>query len=155
MALSDAKARNAKPRAKPYKISDGDGLFLMVAPSGSKYWRFRYHFGDKEKLLALGVYPEISLGDARARRTEARKAIALGEDPSAIKKEAKRQAILKASNSFEAIAREWFDHRKHEWVEKYSERLMSRLETYAFPKLGNLPIAEIKAPEVLAMLRVV
>ncbi len=103
MALSDAKARNAKPRAKPYKISDGDGLYLMVAPSGSKYWRLRYHFGDKEKLLALGVYPEISLGDARDRRTQARKAIALGDDPGAIKKEAKRQAILKSSNSFEAI----------------------------------------------------
>ena len=90
MSLSDAKARNAKPRAKPYKIADGDGLFLLIVPSGSKYWRLRYFFGGKEKLLALGVYPDVTLLDARERRAEARKVLAAGNDPGEVKKEAKR-----------------------------------------------------------------
>lgn len=106
MALSDAKVRNAKPQAKPYKITDGEGLFLLVTASGSKYWRFRYHFAGKEKLLALGVYPDVSLGDARERRAQARKILAAGNDPSETKKAAKRLVVLKAENAFEAVARE-------------------------------------------------
>jgi hypothetical protein len=86
MSLSDAKARNAKPGAKPYKISDGEGLFLLVATTGSKYWRLKYFFAGKEKLLALGVYPEISLGDAREGRARARKILAAGNDPGEVKK---------------------------------------------------------------------
>ena len=89
--LSDAKVRNAKPRTKPYKIADGEGLFLLITPSGSKYWRLKYFFAGKEKVLALGVYPEISLADARERRAQARKVLAAGNDPGEVKKEAKRQ----------------------------------------------------------------
>src|ERR1700682_937121 len=103
-ALSDAKARNAKPRSKPYKIADGDGLFLLITPSGSKYWRMRYFFGGKEKLLALGVYPEISLTDARERRAQARKVLAAGNDPGEVKKEAKRIVLQKHENTFESVA---------------------------------------------------
>src|ERR1700682_3597822 len=95
-ALSDAKARNAKPRSKPYKIADGEGLFLFITPTGSKYWRLKYFFGGKEKLLALGVYPEISLADARERRGQARKVLASGNDPGEVKKAAKRMAALKS-----------------------------------------------------------
>src|ERR1022692_273357 len=95
MSLSDASARNAKPRTKPYKIADGEGLFLLVMPSGSKYWRLKYFIAGKEKLLALGVYPEISLTDARERRAQARKVLAAGKDPGEVKKESKRLAVLK------------------------------------------------------------
>jgi len=155
MALTDVKVRNAKPQAKPYKISDGEGMFLLVTPSGSKYWRFKYYFGGKEKLLALGVYPDVSLTDARERRIQARKAVAAGSDPSEVKREAKRVARLTGENSFEAIAREWYEKREHAWVSSYSNKIMARLENYVFPKLGTRPIASITAPEVLSMLRVV
>src|SRR5579864_2677205 len=112
--LSDAKARNAKPKPKPYKITDGEGLFLLIKPSGGKYWRLKYFFGGKEKLLALGVYPGITLTDARERRAEAKKLLAKGADPGEAKKEVKRATTLKAASSLEAIAREWHEKRKHE-----------------------------------------
>src|ERR1700678_884777 len=105
MSLSDAKVCNAKPRTKPYKIADGEGLFLLVTTSGSKYWRLKYFFAGKEKLLALGVYPDVSLDNARERRGQARKTLAAGNDPSAVKKEAKRLIQLKDKNTFEAVAR--------------------------------------------------
>ncbi len=155
MALSDAKIRNAKSRSKPYKMSDGEGLFLLVTSSGSKYWRFKYHYADKEKLLSLGVYPEISLSDARERRAQARKTLAAGNDPSEVRKETKRLVVLKSENAFEVVAREWFEQRKHEWAENTATIVLTRLEKYVFPKLGTRPIADIAAPEVLSMLRVV
>ena len=129
MSLSDAKVRNTKPKAKPYKISDGDGLFLVVMPNGSKYWRLKYFFAGKEKLLAIGVYPDVTLSDARDRRTEARKALAAGNDPSHVKKESKRLTILKNENTFEAVAREWFKKRKHEWAASSIKAMETRLET--------------------------
>jgi integrase len=155
MSLSDAKVRNAKPRIKSYKIADGEGLFLVIMPSGSKYWRLKYFFAGKEKLLALGVYPEISLADARERRAQARKVLAAGNDPGEAKKEAKRLVILKSDNSFEAVAREWLEKRKHEWTPSTARTILFRLETYILPKLGPRPIADITAPEILAVLRVV
>jgi hypothetical protein len=105
MSLSDAKVRNAKPRTKPYKIADGEGLFLLIAPAGGKYWRLKYFFAGKEKLLALGVYPGISLRDARERRARAREVLAAGNDPGEAKKEAKRLVTLKSANAFEVVAR--------------------------------------------------
>ncbi len=155
MALSDAKVRNAAPKPKPYKLSDGDGLYLLVTPNGSKYWRLKYFFAGKEKLLALGVYPEVSLGDARERRTQARKTLAGGTDPGEAKKEAKRQSTLNNGNTFETIAREWYEQRQHQWVAGYSKKMLARLESHIFPKLGQRPIAAVTAPEILAMLRVI
>lgn len=155
MALSDAKVRNAKPLSKPFKIADGEGLFLLIVPSGGKYWRFKYHFGGKEKLLALGVYPEVSLGEAREKRAEARKTLARGDDPGALKRESKLQTALSTENTFEVIAREWFSQRKHEWAEGTSKTHLKRLERHIIPALGKRPIKEITAPEVLAMVRVV
>src|SRR5262245_27844072 len=108
-SLSDAAARNARSKLKPYKISDGEGLFLLVMPNGSKYWRLKYFFGGKEKLLALGVYPEVALADARDRRAQARKVLAAGNDPGQAKKQAQQLATAKAANTFEAIAREWYE----------------------------------------------
>jgi integrase len=153
--LSDAKIRNAKPRTKPYKMADGEGLFLLVTPAGGKYWRLRYFFGDKEKVLALGVYPEISLGDARDRRASARKLVAHGTDPGDAKKEAKRVAMIKSENTFEVVAREWLEKRRHEWAPITVEVKIKRLEGHILPKLGNRPIADIAPPEVLAMLRAI
>ena len=153
--LSDAKARNAKARPKPYKISDGDGLFLLITPSGSKYWRMRYFFAGKEKLLALGVYPEVTLAEARERRAQARKVLASGSDPGEVKKETKRLIVLKASNSFEIVAREWFDKQSHKWAPATAVAKRIRLERHILPKLGTRPIADITAPEVLSMLRAV
>jgi integrase len=155
MSLSDAKVRNAKPRAKRYKLADGEGLFLFVMPSGSKYWRLKYFFAGKEKLLALGVYPDVNLADARERRAQARKTLALGNDPAEVKKEAKRLEVLKGDNTFEAVAREWREKRKHEWASITAEVALARLEMHILPKLGQRPIADIAAPEVLTMLRVV
>ena len=152
-SLSDATVRNAKAKSKPYKIADGEGLFLLVVPSGAKYWRLKYFFGGKEKLLALGVYPQITLTDARARRSQARTMLAHGSDPGELKKEAQRQATLKASNSFEAIAAEWLDKRNHHLSESTREVKLRRLEAYVLPKLGAKPIADISAADVLAMLR--
>src|SRR6516165_9247245 len=105
ISLSDTKVRNAKPRTKQYKLSDGEGLFLVIMPSGSKYWRLRYFFAGKEKVLALGVYPHISLAEAREQRAQAHKVLAAGRDPSEEKKEAKRVTALKSATTFEAIGR--------------------------------------------------
>jgi integrase len=153
MSLSDAKVRNAKPRIKPYKIADGEGLFLFIVPSGSKYWRLRYFFAGKEKLLALGVYPEINLADARERRTQARKVLAAGKDPGEVKKEAKRLMVFNNANTFEVVAREWYEKRKHAWATSSANAMHGRLERHILPTLGQRPIAEITAPEVLAMVR--
>jgi len=155
MSLSDAKARNAKPKAKPYKIADGEGLFLLVTPSGSKYWRLKYFFAGKEKLLALGVYPDVTLADARDRKANARKVLAAGNDPAEVKKEAKREAVLRSANAFESVAREWFEKRKHQWAASSADLALARLETHILPKLGDRPVAEINAPEVFAMLRII
>ena len=155
MPLSDAKIRNAKPKTKPYKLTDGEGMFVLVHPNGGKYWRIKYRFGGRERILAIGVYPDVDIADARERRTQARKALAAGNDPGEIKKEAKRVAILKGENSFETIAREWYEQHKHEWVTNYAQKMITRLETHIFPKLGSRPVADIKAPELLSVLRVV
>ena len=155
MALSDVKVRNAKPQPKPFKIADGDGLFVVIMPNGSKYWRLKYFFAGKEKLLAVGVYPDVGLSDARDRRTEARKMLAAGIDPGAAKKEAKREAKLKNANSLELVAREWYEKRKHSWVANYADRMLARLEHHILPKLGPKPIATITAPEILSILQVI
>jgi integrase len=155
VSLSDAKVRNAKPRTKPYKIADGEGLFLLITPSGSKYWRLKYFFAGKEKVLALGVYPDTSLADARDRRAQARKALTAGNDPAKLKKEAKRQDIVKRTNTFETIADEWFKQRENGWVPSYSVRLHSQIDRHILPKLGKRPVTEIMAPDVLDMLRVI
>lgn len=155
MPLSDVKVRNAKPKAKPYKLADGEGMFLLIHPNGGKYWRLKYRFQGRERILALGVYPDVSILDAREKRLQARKALEAGNDPSQAKRESKRLASLKDDSTFEAVAREWYDQRKHEWVKSHAGKVLLRLETHIFPKLGNRPVGEIKAPEVLAVLRVV
>jgi integrase len=155
ISLSDAKARNAKPKTRPYKLSDGEGLFLLVMPNGSKYWRLRYFFAAKERLLALGVYPDVTLSDARERHSQARKVLAAGRDPAIEKKAARELVARNAQNTFEAIAREWHEKRLHEWSASTARVALTRLDKYIFPKLGHRPVAEITPPEVLEVLRVV
>src|ERR1700722_14093103 len=106
MSLSNPTIRNLKPKEKPYKVSDRDGLFLLVSPSGGKYWRLKYYFGGKEKLLSLGVYPTITLADARTRCADARRLLATGIDPSQAKQEAKRAAVEHQQTTLESVARE-------------------------------------------------
>ena len=147
--LSDTAVKAAKPRAKPYKIYDHRGLFLQVTPAGGRWWRFKYRLDGKEKLLSLGVYPDVSLKQARERRDEARRQVADGIDPSA-KRQAEKEA---AADTFEAIAREWFDKFSKNWAPGHSDKIIRRLELYLFPWIGGQAIRKIEAPEILACLR--
>jgi integrase len=152
MALSDTKIRNVRASGKQVKLFDGGGLFLLVTPKGGKLWRFKYRFGGKEKLLSLGAYPEISLAKARNRREELRKQVAQGADPGAVRK-AQRQAKTEETDTFEVIAREWHSKFTPTWTTGHAMTIMSRLERDLFPWVGARPIKEIKAPELLAVLR--
>jgi integrase len=152
MPLNEMKVRNAKPKEKFYKLTDSDGLYLHLTEKGSKLWRFRYRFGGKEKLLALGTYPEISLADARQRRDEARKQVAHGIDPGAVRK-AQKQAETGEKETFEVIAREWHIKFTPTWTPGHAVKIMRRLELDLFPWIGKRPITEIKATELLAALR--
>ena len=151
--LADTTVRNAKPKDKPYKLADKKGLFLLIHPNGSKYWRMKYRYGGKEKLLALGVYPDIGLRDARDRRDEARKLLANGVDPGIVKKQAKQSVRESIENSFEAIAQEWFAKHSSGWSRGHSEKTIQRLERDIFPWIGGRPIIEITAPELLVVVR--
>ena len=152
MPLNEMKIRNAKSLGKFYKLTDSGGLYLHVTEKGGKLWRFKYRFAGKYKLLALGSYPEISLLDARQSRDEARRQLAKGIDPSAARR-AQKQATIQEIETFELIAKEWHTRFFSTWSKGYAETLMSRLELYIFPWIGKRPIAEIKAPELLSVLR--
>jgi integrase len=152
--LSDPQLKSAKPKDKPYKLSDGRGLFLMVYPNGSKGWRFRYRFEGKEKMLSFGSYPERSLKQARDDQRIAREQVADGVDPSAVRKIEKQTKDGLLADSFEVIAREWHTEKHSKEVTLgHSKTTLNRLEQNAFPWLGPKPIAEITPPELLAVLR--
>ena len=147
--LSDSKIRAAKPRAKLYKIADERGLVMLVMPNGSKLWRFRYRFEGKEQMLSLGVYPDITLADARERREEMRRKLAHGQDPAV---QRRIEQIAKA-DTFEAVAREWYQKFSPGWSVSHSTRLWARLQNDVMPWLGARPTADITAPEVLTVAR--
>jgi integrase len=153
MPLTDVKIRNAKPREKAHKLADEKGLYLLVAPNGSKYWRLKYRYLGKEKVLALGLYPDISLADARDKRDDARKMLGNGTDPNAVKQIAKRSSDLATKDSFGTIAREWFAKHSTNWAPSHSEKILFRLEKDILPWLGNRPIREITAAELLTILQ--
>ncbi|MGZ8161368.1 MAG: tyrosine-type recombinase/integrase [Methylobacter sp.] len=151
--LSDTTCRNAKPLPdKPYKLADEKGMFLLINPNGSKYFRFKYRFAGKEKTLALGVYPETGLKAARAKRDEARKQIADGIDPAENRKAVKSSKTESAANSFEVIAREWGSTKVETWEDK-NNRSKRMLERNVFPWLGQKPITDILPKDILACLR--
>jgi len=153
MPLTDTTIRNAKAKEKQYKLSDERGLYLLVGKTGRKYFRFDYRFFGKRKTMALGVYPDVSLAEARERRDEARKLIQKGVDPSQLKKEAKKMLKELVVNNFEAIAREWFEKNTNIWTKKHSSTVIRRLEFNVFPLVGSRPIKLITAPELLEVLR--
>lgn len=150
--LSEVKVRNTKPQGNAYKLFDGGGLFLFVTPSGGKLWHFKYRFDNKEKKLAFGTYPEISLDNARQRRDEARRQVAHGIDPGAVRK-AQKQAETSETETFEVIAREWHTKFTPTWTPGYAITIMGRLERDCFPWIGTRPITQIKALELLTVLR--
>ncbi|EBO9654629.1 DUF4102 domain-containing protein [Salmonella enterica] len=153
MALTDIKVRSAKPQEKEYTLVDGDGMFLLIHPNGSKYWRFRFRFGGKQHLMAFGVYPETSLADARQKREEARKLVAAGIDPRehkrAVKEEQAKEAI-----TFESVAREWHAANK-KWSEEHSRRVLKSLEDNLFPTIGKRSIDSFSTRDLLVPIKVV
>jgi integrase len=152
MALTDTKVRNAKPKNKQFKIFDGDGLFLLVSPAGGKWWRFKYRFGGKEKLLSLGTYPEVSLAQARERHNIVRQQVAAGIDPSVARK-AKKSAKGLDENSFESVAREWHLKFSPTWTPGHATTIRRRLENDVLPFIGARPILDVQAPELLKVLQ--
>jgi len=147
--LSNAAISGVKPREKPFKLTDGGGLYLLVTPAGKRWWRLKFRVYGREKLLSLGIFPDVSLKEARDRRDDARRDLAKGIDPS-VKRRAEK---LAGGNTFEAVAREWFEKFSPHWVEGYSSKVIRRLEICAFPWIGSIPISQIKAPDLLACLR--
>ena len=152
MPLTDLEIRRSKPREKPYTLNDGSGLSLLIEPNGSKGWRFRYRFDGKPKMLSLGTYPLVSLTDARQKRDEAKKLVASGINPSDVRKRDKQERQNEIGNTFEAIAREWYEKRTDRWSAGYAEEMMKTFETDVFPFIGGRPIAEIKPMELMGVL---
>lgn len=151
MPLSDVAIRKAKPTGKVQRLFDGGGLYLEISPAGGKLWRQKYRFGGKEKRLAHGAYPDVSLALARERRDEARKLLAIGIDPADHRKAEKAAGEERAGNSFEVIAREWLD--RQTWVDSYKTKVVAWLEKDVFPWVGAEPIADLKAPDFLRVAR--
>lgn len=150
--LSDTQVNKAKPQEKEYRLFDGGGLNLLVTPTGGKLWRLKYTFNGKVKQLSFGAYPALSLAEARQRREDAKKLLANGVDPGNVKK-AQKAAGTDATKSFEVVAREWHQKYSEQWSDVHTQTLIDRLEKDVFPYLGKRPIDEIKAPELLAVLR--
>ena len=153
MALTDIQIRRAKPQEKPYTLSDGLGLALLINPDGSKGWRFRYRFNGKAKLMSFGSYSLVSLAEAREKRDVARKQVANDIDPVEERKAQKLAKQLSAENSFEAISREWHKNKADRWTVAYRDEIIKTFEQDVFPFIGNRPISEIKPLELLEVLR--
>jgi integrase len=162
MALKDLEVRKAELRDKPYKLADGGGMFLLVNPAtakhpkGGKWWRFKYRFGGKEKLLSLGTYPQTSVAEAREKLAAARKLLAQGIDPSADRQDAKRQSVeaeQTAADTFEAVTREWMDREHQKVAEVTANKNRWIFETFLFPEIGSLPITAITPRILLDALR--
>lgn len=153
MALTDTAIRKAKPGTKPQKLADGGGLYLLLKPTGARWWRWDYRrpVTGKRNTLSLGIYPEVTLADARGRRDAARKQLAGGIDPSENRKATKVASLDRASNSFEVVAREWLG--KRDWVDGYKIKVTAWLENDVFPWIGGRPVGELSAPEFLRVAR--
>lgn len=151
--LTDIVVRKAKPEAKPYKLTDGGGMYLLVNPNASRYWQMAYRFDGKQKTMQLGVYPEVTLKEARSKRALARKTLSEGNDPVQTRRDEKRQRILTSENTFELIARAFHMLKKPIWTEHHAVDWINTLEREVFPKFGHKPVTEIEAPEILDILR--
>ena len=153
MPLNALKAKQAKPKERDYKISDEKGLYLLVKKTGAKYWRLKYRVAGKEKLLALGVYPVVSLKEARERRDETRIVLANGLDPSELKRTNKTARQRAAESSFKVVAQEWYEKQSPQWSQSHSNRVKAALERDLYPLIGNNPILSIAAIDILDCLR--
>ena len=152
--LTDIQVKNAKPKAKPYTLADGGGMYLEVAPTGSKIWRMAYRQPNgKNTRMTFGAYPEVTLLDARQKRMDAKKQKAAGTDPAQAKRIEKISKATASANTFEAVAREWHANKLDSWQERTATNILHRLEVDVFPLIGRHPIAEIKAPVILDVLR--
>ena len=151
--LTELGLRKAKPSSKPKKFSDGGGLFLLLHPSGSKYWRMKYRFIGKEKLLAFGVWPEVSLTEARKKRNEAKQLIKSGKDPSAANKNLKVSQKVAQSNTFGSVTEEWLEIKQKEWKSPYFDDVKSSIEIHLLPDLSQRPIEDITSSEILSVLK--
>jgi integrase len=146
--LTDLECRKAKPSERPYKLSDGGGLYLEITPKGQRYWRLKYRLHGKEKRLALGVFPQISLLDARAKRQAAKDAIAANIDPAAQKRENKRLERYKSDQTFELVAREWHAYKFKTWSPQHANDILYRLNKEVFPQIGRYPMTSLTVPLV-------
>ena len=155
MALTELEVKKAKVTDKPHKLADGGGLFLLVHPNGSKYWRIAYRFAGKQKTLAVGIYPDVSLADARDRREQARKLLANDTDPGAVKQAQKAAKLETVDNSFATIAAEFHKIKSPMWTPGHAKQWIGNLEKYALPVIGNRPIAEIEPMELVGIMRTV
>ena len=153
MPLTDREIKNEKAGEKAKKLFDGEGLYVEVAPAGGKWWRLKYRFEGKEKRLSLGVYPGVSLKEARQRKNAARKLLADGVDPSENRKARKTAAAGRSANSFEVVMREWYAKFSPTWTATHSERLLRMFERDIFPWIGARPISEVTAKELLIVVR--
>jgi integrase len=155
MPLTDVRVRNAKPGDKAYKLQDGAGMYVLVTPGGARYWRLDYRFAGKRRTIALGVYPTVSLSQARVLREAARTLVAANVDPSSEKKAKKRAVKQSSETTFEAVAREWIFANRRKLSPRYHALLLARLDQDIFPQIGGRPIADIDAVEILNVLRTV
>lgn len=151
--LTDKKITAARPQKRRYKLADGQGMYLLITPDSGRYWRLKYRFGGREKLLALGPYPSVTIKEARDRRDDARKALRDHRDPGAEKQAAKRASTIAGKNTFEAVAKDWHAKARNAWDSRHATRVWHSIEKDLLPNLGRRPIAEIDAPELLAVLR--
>ena len=151
MELTDTEIKKAKAKEKAYSMGDGGGLYLWVKPTGGKLWRWSYRFDGKEKLMSLGKYPDVSLAHARERHSEARKLFATGIDPMAQRKAEKTAEKAAVENSFQSVAAQWLEHWQDGKSPRHVEYIKRRMATDILPCLGARPIAEIEAPELVAM----
>jgi integrase len=153
MPLTDILVRNAKPSAKPARLYDQRGLYIEISPGGGKWWRWKYRYDGREKRLSLGVYPDVSLKAARDKREDARRLLAAGTDPSETRRAQKSARAGRAGNSFEVVTLEWFSKYSVNWAPSHSTRVIRRFERDIFPLLGKRAIEDVKAPELLVVLR--
>lgn len=153
MKLNARQVEASKAKDKPYKLADGGGLYLLVNPNGTKYWRLKYRVAGKEKLLAVGVYPNVTLADARVKREDAKRVLAAGGDPGQEKLEEKRAKVMAVTNSFEKLAREWHEHKRPTWSKGYADDILEYLRKDIFPYIGKRAITDIKPMDMLAVLR--
>lgn len=153
MKLNVRQIETAKPKDKAYKLADGGGLYLEIFPTGGKSWRLKYRFAGKEKRVVFGLYPAVTLAQARGKREDAKRILAAGGDPGAAKQEAKQAKILAVNNNFEAMAREWHEYKRASWSKGYANDILEYLRKDIFPHVGKMPVTEIKPMLMLAVLR--